>query len=302
MIHVAAIQFYRHVHLCTGQGGAIRCRQRASLRGAVTKTGQSCAQHRRLQLVEAAVYSCVDVVIAIGLSAVSEAANPSGQRVIIRNHRASIAKRAEILRWIETERAGGAERADRASRARAEVRLAAILDEREALVRRQRRERRHVRRLTVQVNGQDGCGPARDGGLGRRRGQGHARVIDVGKDRTRADHQDRERGVGRGERCRDHLVAGADSERAEGERDRIGAVSHAHRSRCARGASELALEGLDFGSQHEPSTRHHAIDRRAYFVRIVREPEIDKRNVEAAHAAEGGAAGGAPTYSPKCDR
>src|SRR5262245_36320563 len=110
MIHMAAVQFHRYMHVCAGKGAAIFCRQRASLRRAIAKQRQTRSENSCLQLVETAVDAGVDVVVSVSLSAVSETGNAIGQRSVIRNDSAAIAERAEIFRRIETERAGRAKR------------------------------------------------------------------------------------------------------------------------------------------------------------------------------------------------
>ena len=104
--------------------------------------------------------------------------------------------------------------------------------------------------------------------------------IDVGKDRTRAGHHHRQRGVGRRQRRGDHFVAGADVEGAEDQRDRIGAGADADRVRHAAGGGEFAFERLHFGSEHEPAARDHPIDGGANRRRIFAGRQRVKRNPE----------------------
>ena len=51
------------------------------------------------------------------------------------------------------------------------------------------------------------------------------------------------------------------SERAQDQRDRVGAGADADRVRRARRGGEFLLERLDLGSEHEPAALDHAIDR-----------------------------------------
>ena len=85
--------------------------------------------------------------------------------------------------------------------------------------------------------------------------------IDVGEHRPRAGHHHRQRGVGGGKRRRDHLVAGADVERAENQRDRVGAGADADRVRALARRSELAPRSLDLRAEHEPAAGDDAVDR-----------------------------------------
>ena len=90
-----------------------------------------------------------------------------------------------------------------------------------------------------------------------------ARRIDVGEHRPRAGHHDGERGVGGRQRRRDDLVAGADAERAQDQRDRVGAGADADGVRGAGRRGELALERFDFRAEDEPAAGHDPLDRGA---------------------------------------
>jgi hypothetical protein len=79
-------------------------------------------------------------------------------------------------------------------------------------------------------------------------GQPHR--IDVGEDRPRAGHHDRERGVGRGERRGNHFVAGADAERAQDQGNRVRPVADANRVR----APDAAANSRSKASTSGPST------------------------------------------------
>ena len=153
-----------------------RCRARARYRrasarrarGPVRQERQPRAKDRGLHLVEPRVHAELAVVIAIGLAAVAQAlARARRSRVVVGRQRAAVAERAEILRRVEAVRRGGAEAADRPAPARGEVRLAAVLDDGEAVPRGDRGDRRHVGRLAVEVHGHDRGGARRD-----RRGDG----------------------------------------------------------------------------------------------------------------------------------
>ena len=207
--------------------------------------------------------------------------------------RAAIAERAEILRGVETERARGAEGADRLPRARREMRLAAIFDERESLAAGERREGRHIRGLAVQVHRQQRRRPARDRLLGSSRVQREPLGIDVGKHRASARHDNRDRRVRGRERRRDDLVSGADAERAKNQRERVGAVADADRVRRAGRGRELLLECLDLGPQHEPRAIDHAPDRLADGGRLLGEVKIQEgdSNAHATSTARRGRRG-----------
>jgi hypothetical protein len=93
-----------------------------------------------------------------------------------------------------------------------------VLDNRHA----ERPQRLEVARLARQVHRQDRLCPLR-GELGGTGGiEVEVALADVGEDRRRAAMDDHVRRRGPGDRRRDHLVAGADAERDEGEVHRGG--------------------------------------------------------------------------------
>jgi hypothetical protein len=199
---------------------------------------------------------------------------PLGHRAIVRHDRAGIAEGAEIFRWIETERRCGAKCADRLAVAGADVRLAAILDDRQIVPRRHLGQRFHIRRLAVQVDRHDGRGLRRN-----RRGDG-ARIdrqtigIDVGEHGTRAGHHDRERRVRGGQRRGDHLVARLDADGAQRDRQSVGAVADADGVRRPRRVSELPLERLELRAENEPSARDDPRDCLADRIGVVGQREL----------------------------
>ena len=151
-------------------------------------------------------------------------------------------------------------RPDRPSVGGREVRLAGVLDDGEMVARGDALDRQHVRGLSIEVHGHDRARARSDRGGGRIGIEGEAVRIDVGKDRPGAGHHDRQRRVGRGERRRDHLVAGADVERSKRQRDRIGAGTDADGVSRAHRGGEFGLERRHFRTEHEPAARDHATD------------------------------------------
>jgi hypothetical protein len=135
-------------------------------------------------------------------------------------------------------------------------------------------------RLAVEVNRHDRARVRADGLLDPRRIEREARGIDVRENRTRAGHQDRQGRVGGGQRRRDHFVAGADVERAEDERDRVGPRADADGMAAAHRRREFRLERLDLGPEHEPAPRDHAIDRGADVGRVLCGHEGEKRDAD----------------------
>ena len=127
-------------------------RQRAALFRARAQVRQAHAKDRRLHFVETAVHSDFGVAVPIALSAIAQPCDSRGEGRVAGDDRAGITHGPQVLRRVETERACGAERADRLTRARRHVSLAAILDERDTLSAGERGQRFHVCRLTVEVH------------------------------------------------------------------------------------------------------------------------------------------------------
>ena len=87
--------------------------------------------------------------------------------------------------------------------------------------------------------------------------------VDVAEHRGGAGRRDR---LGRrveGERRDDDLVARADAQRAQGDRDGLGAVGDPDRVPGAQIGGELLLEGVDLGAEDEPPAIEDVLDRRA---------------------------------------
>ena len=85
-----------------------------------------------------------------------------------------------------------------------------------------------------------------------------------------------ERRIGRGERRGDDLVAWADTQRAQSDRERIGAGADADGVRRAARVGELLLERLQLGSEHEPAARDHALDGRLVAAEILRRRQLQE--------------------------
>jgi hypothetical protein len=132
------------------------------------------------------------------------------------------------------------------------------------------------------VHGHDGGSPRRDGGRGGVRIEREAVRIDVREYRPRARHHDRQRRVGGGQGRRDDLVARADSERTERNRERIGSCSDAGRLGRAARSRELALERVQLRSQHEPAARDDPIDGAPQVRRIFARRQLKKRDHRGA--------------------
>ena len=240
----------------------------------------------------------VVVPVAIDLPAVAQALDPIREGRVVGDHGSAVAERAQILRRVEAEGARGADRADRPSRGRSQMRLAAVLDEREAVPRREALEGRHIGRLPVQVHGENRAGarPDRPGHLlGIER---EPRRIDVGEHRPGADHHHGKGRVRRRQRRRDDLVAGPDPERSQDEGDRVGAGSDADGAGRAARRGELRFERFQLRAEHEPAAGDDALDGLAQFPRgIAFGHEREERNARHHRVLCA-----ASTYREKCWR
>src|SRR5881394_1242853 len=98
-------------------------------------------------------------MIPVRLTAVSPTSDRFGERAIIGDDGAAVAERAEIFCRVETECSRGADCTDWTSVRRRHVCLAAVLDDREVMLRRNPFDRRHVGGLAVEMNGHDRAGP-----------------------------------------------------------------------------------------------------------------------------------------------
>src|SRR5262245_66617820 len=94
-------------------------------------------------------------MVTINLSAIANTADPLRQSRIGGDDGAAISQRAEILCRIKTECAGEADRADWPAIGRGQVRLAAVFDERNSILRSHTRQPVHVSGLTIEMHRQD---------------------------------------------------------------------------------------------------------------------------------------------------
>ena len=235
------------------------------------------------------------------LAPVAQGAQPLGQRRLPGAGGPAVAQRAQVLRGIETECGARAETADRPPAAGGEMRLAAVLDQREPAPLRHGGQRGHVCRLAVEMHGQDGGRPRTDPCLDRRRIQGQAYRIYIGEYRARPRHDDGERGECRREGTGDHLVARADPEPAQQQGDGVGAASGPDRVGRAGDPGELVLEGFHLRPKHEPAAVDDPPDGRLDGRGVLTRPKIPERNAPGRHG--GGSAAPAPSmYLGRCAR
>ena len=175
----------------------------------------------------------------------------SASRVVIGHDGAGIAHRAEILARIERIGRGRAEGADLLAFIAGQMRLRAILHHPELVLVRDRHDRVHVRRLSVQMHGNDPDGAWRDRGLDRRRIDRERSAIGIAEHHGGAGVRNHRRSADPGMRRGDHLVTRLDLQRGHREIQRIGAVGAGDAMLDVYGRSELPFEGIDVGPANE---------------------------------------------------
>ena len=271
VVHVARIALRRARRQAPPASAVAVARgERAAPGGPAGEPRQPRAQDGRLHLVEPRIDAGFLMVIAIGLAAVSQPPDPLGERAIVGDDRAAVAERAEILRRIEAERAGDADRADRRGRrpspdapgssprrspggARAATRSIAAMSAGLAVqMHRQDRARPRPDRLGRRAPGR--C-VSRDGSMSANTGR--APAIMIASAVYAADS-----GV---------VMTSSPGPMPSARRIsamRVGAGADADRVRRAGRRRELCLERLDLRAEHEPAARDDAIDRRANGVRV----------------------------------
>src|SRR6266850_2593029 len=300
MVHVARVLLRYQADGAARERAAVPRRQRAAARGPRRQKRQARAERGGLQFVETRVDAGLLVMIAAGLAAVAQPTQPIGQRAVVGEDRTAVAEGAKVLRGVEAEGARGAEAAHRSSGGGREMRVTTVFDDGQVVARRDGRNRGHVGGLSVEMHRENRARPRSDRvrdafGIDRQ-----TRRVDVGEDRTRAGHQDRERAVRGGQRRRDHLVARGNAERTEAERERIGPGADPDRVIGAGRGGEFLLERLDLRPEHEPSALDHAVDGASHRRRVLARRERQEWNPPRGHATSGPAS--APMYCPRWSR
>ena len=194
------------------------------------------------------------MVVALSHALVPVQPDPVGQAVVVGGDEATLAGR-HVLGAVQAERTVP-EAADLATAEFRPVRLAGVLDDGDAVPIGDRPDHVHVGGQAEEVDGADGPGPRRDGGLDAR-GVDDVRVrLDVDEDRRGAGVQDpADRRV---ERMpdRDDLIARPEAEALEDAHERDRAVAHGDGVlRAAEGGPAL----LEFGGPPAPG-EHAALE------------------------------------------
>ena len=113
-------------------------------------------QHRRLQRVEPAVPPDRLVHVLLPAAVVAHQANPLRDVGVVREHRAAVAVRAEVLPRIEARARGEPDPARGSISLAGAVRLRGVLDQAQVVpASDDLLERRHVGHLAVEVHGDD---------------------------------------------------------------------------------------------------------------------------------------------------
>jgi hypothetical protein len=157
------------------------------------------------------------------------------------------------------------------------VRLGGVLDELEAVAIGDRAQRRHVRRLAVEVDRDDRPGARADRVLDELRGDVPGHRVDIDRDGRRPRLRDAEPGGDERVARDDDLVAGADPEAAQQQVQRVEAAADADAVRDAAQRRELVLEGVDLVAEDEATGAHDAVPGR---VELVAKLVVGGREVE----------------------
>jgi hypothetical protein len=173
--------------------------------------------------------------------------------------------------------------------------LAAVFDDGEVVARGGSGQRRHVSRLTVEMDGHNRPCACAD----RRRACGRIHrqrlVLDVDDHRRGSGGDDSQRGIRRRNRRDDDLIARTDAGGAQEQGDRIRAVSRADRESSAAGSGEFGLECVDFRAEDVPATCCYACDRVANGAGVLAQAEVKKGNL-GGFGHDGDADAAAGTY------
>ncbi len=166
---------------------------------------------------------------------------------------AGVAVGAEVLGRIEAETAHTAETAGALALVLGAERLGSVLDEDQVVALGDVPERLHVGALAEQVDDEDGAGARRDLVLDLERVEVVGERVDVAEDGAGAGAADGAGGGEEGEGGQDDLVAGAEVQGVQGQRQGVGAGAAADAVGDAAIAGQLVLQGGDLGSEDDLS-------------------------------------------------
>ena len=222
-------------------------------------------QERRLYGVEARVHS-QQVVVVLGLPAVHPQ-HPEllGQDIVVGRHQASVPEPAQVLRGEKAKTPDVAESPHGATPVMRTDRLRGVLDHPNPAPLRLVKPRGHVRRLAVEVDGDDRLRTRRDLLEHIRGVEVEAAQRDVGKNCLRPEPRDaarrREETVRRG----DHLVPGADVERHQGQKQGVRTTRATDRVLRPAVGRHLLLKLHHFGAEDKLPVSQNRIEGCAQF-------------------------------------
>ena len=257
------------------QAGVVPGRHLGAPRVPAVDPGEADPQHRRLDLVEARVEADVVEVHLVAAAVEAQQAGHLDELGDAAGHQATVAVAAQALGREEAEDGEVAKAAGAAPLVARAERLAGVFDDHQAVLAGDRAHGVGVGRQAEQVDRHDGLGHGRDG-AGDGRGVDVQRIgVDVDEDRARAGLHDRFGGRIEGEGRGDDLVALAHAGRLQGDRQAIGAVSHADRGVGRQILGDLGLERFHVGPQNELSAAHDVEDGGLDFVAHVGDLPLD---------------------------
>ena len=229
------------------------------------------AQDRGLDFIQARIYANFVRDVMGPPAILPQGGHPCGQHCVVRRQHAAIAQRAEILRWIQAERAHLADRAKPLAMQCGAVRLGAILDQRHAMGAAEWQYGIKIGGLAVKMHGNHRPNRRQAGGRMAQHFRQFGRVqrvmdgVDIEQQRRGTGHLDgRDRGdggVGHG----DHGRTRPDAQAPQCQRQRIGAVGAADSRLGPEKLGELRLEPPPLLAQDVPAGVKRAGDCRVYF-------------------------------------
>ena len=217
-------------------------------------------EKRRLEFVKARVHPLLlrDIALLGSPAIFAQSAHVLKQPVVVGDDRAAITQRAKIFCRVERKAAQGAPPAHRPPMIVRAVRLGAILNHGNAGVLGNRLQNVKIGRMAVKVHGDDGPRLVRIG-LGDGEGvDGVGGGVDIDEHRRCAREHNRGHGGHGGVRHGNHLVTGANVQRAQRQQQRISSRVDAHAPIGVQIGGESILEVEHFITQNVPAALHHA--------------------------------------------
>src|SRR5216684_4945061 len=222
----------------------------------IVETRQFHPQQRSLQRIEPRVESEHFVPVLHARAVVAQNADAVGELSVVRCYCAGIAIRAEVLSRIKAPAGSVAERAGPAGVLAPAVGLRRVLEYEKAAGACDLANGRHLGRLPVEMDRENGTRARGDGGL-------DAIRIEVVRPRVRLDGhgpragmRDGQPGGDVGVGWDDHLGAAADAGGAEHQMEGIESVGHADAVFDAAVGGKVALEGFDLLAEDVPAGLH----------------------------------------------